>query len=98
MKEEASEFTLAVEFVVLCLFYIFVSQLMVIAYLMIAKIGGDIYIIGIILALAEATAAIVSGQAMKYMLDVNVVRCALVMSITFNLIYYFYMGPEYPIL
>ena len=61
LKAEASEFTLAVEFVVLCLFYIFVSQLMVIAYLMIAKIGGDIYIIGIILALAEATAAIVSG-------------------------------------
>ena len=65
---------------------------------MIARLGGDIYVIGIILALAEATASIVSGYSMKFMKDVNVVRCALVMCITFNLIYYFYMGPEYPIL
>ena len=95
---EASEFTLAAEFVTLCFLYIFICQLYVIAYLMLDKMGGDIYVVGVILSLAEGISSLVSGYAMKYMSDVNVVRCSLVMCVAFNLIYYYYMGPKYPIL
>ena len=90
---EASEFTLASEFVTLCFLYIFICQLYVIAYLMLDKMGGDIYVVGIVLSLAEGISSLGSGFAMKYISDLNVVRCSLIMCVTFNLIYYYYMGP-----
>ena len=90
---EASEFTLASEFVTLCFLYIFICQLYVIAYLMLDKMGGDIYVVGIVLSLAEGISSLGSGFAMKYISDLNVVRCSLIMCVVFNLIYYYYMGP-----
>ena len=65
---------------------------------MLDKMGGDIYVVGVILSLAEGISSLGSGYAMRYISDVNVVRCALIMCVAFNLIYYYYMGPKYPIL
>ena len=97
-KQLTSEFTLAIEFVVLSFMHMFISQLYVLAYLMIAKLGGDINVNGIVLAIAEGVSSMSAGYAMGYMSDLNVVRVALLMCIVFNLLYYYQMGPEYPIL
>ena len=63
-KQEASEFTLAVEFVTLCFLYIFICQLFVLGYLMIAKLGGDIYVVGIVISLGEGLSSLGAGYGM----------------------------------
>ena len=69
--------------------HMFISQLYVLAYLMIGKLGGDINVNGIVLAIAEGVSSMSAGYAMGYMSDLNVVRVSLLMCIVFNLIYYY---------
>ena len=64
------------------------------AYLMIARFGGNIFITGIILSLAEAAASVLTGLGMQYMRDIYVTRICAVFSVVFNLIFYFWTGPE----
>ena len=65
---------------------------------MMARMGGNPFMIGILLSLAEATAAIVTGMGLNHMKDVNVVRLCATASIIFNSMYYYLASPNHPVL
>ena len=68
------------------------------AYLMLSRLGGNIFINSIVLSFAEASSMVITGLGMTYFKDTNVCRvCALTMGL-FNTVYYFFTGPEYPAL
>ena len=88
---------MATEFVVLAINNMLIVASYTLAYLMIARLGGNIFITGIILSLAEAAASVLTGLGMQYMSDIIVTRICAVFCVVFNLIFYFWTGPEYPV-
>ena len=97
-KEDTSQATLAIEFVILSLYNMMVMGLYTFAYLLIARMGGDMFVNGIVLSLGECFSAIGSGWALTFMSDTAVTRLFIVICLVFNLTYYFYSGPENQIL
>ena len=89
-----SQFTLAVEFIVLSLYNMMVMGLYTFAYLLIARMGGDMFVNGVVLSLGECFSAIGSGWAMTFMSDTAVTRLFIVICLIFNVIYYYVTGPD----
>ena len=75
-----------------------ITFLFVLAYFMIDKLGGNIYINGIVLSFSEGLTAYVAGIAMNYMSDLDVVRISSLGCIVFNLLYYYCTGDDNPVL
>ena len=94
----SSEFTLAIEFMILAIHSITIVLLEALTYLMIARFGGNVFINGIVLSIAEAASSSITGIGMSYFSDVTVTRLCAILSIVFNLLFYYAAGPEYPIL
>ena len=67
-------------------------------YLMMARMGGNPFMMGILLALAEAAAAIVTGIGLNHMRDVNVVRLCAITAVIFNTMYYYFASPDHALL
>ena len=95
-KKLTSQFTLAIELALLSFIHMFISLLFILAYFLVDKLGGNMYINGIVLSFSEGLTAYVAGIAMSYMSDVTVVRISSIVSIVFNLIYYYCTGDDNP--
>ena len=93
-KTPTSQFTLAVELLLLAFIHMFISLQFVLAYFMIDKLGGNIYMNGIVLSISEGLTGFVAGIAMSYMTDLAVVRISAVVCIVFNLVYYYCLGDD----
>ena len=87
----SSELQLALEFIILATFNSILACNLCLPYLMMARMGGNPFMIGVLLSLAEATAAISTGIGLNHLRDVNVVRLCAIASIVGNLMYY-YLG------
>ena len=88
-QKTTSQLTLAIEFAVLSLYNMMVMGLYTFAYLLIARMGGDMFIDGIVLSLGECASAIGSGWALAFMSDTAVTRLFIVICFVFNLLYYY---------
>ena len=94
----STEFNQAVEFMTLATYYMIIAGNYAVAYLLVARLGGNVFMNGIILSAAEAASTIVTGIGLNYMRDVTVTRLCAVLASIFNLMYYFLTVPEYPLL
>ena len=68
------------------------------AYLMLSRLGGNIFVNSIVLSFAEASSMVITGLGMTYFKDTNVCRVCTIIMALFNFVYYFFTGPEYPVL
>ena len=94
----STEFTQAVEFMTLASYNMIIAANYAVAYLLVARLGGNVFVNGILLSAAEATSTILTGIGLNYMRDVTVTRLCAVLASIFNLMYYFLTVPEYPLL
>ena len=88
--------TQAIEFCVLAFFYVVNAASYGLAYLMLSRLGGNIFVNSIILSFAEAFSMGITGVGMTKFKDTTISRwCSCCMAL-FNWVYYFYTGPDQP--
>ena len=86
--------TLMVEFLIISIFYAMCYMQYGLAYLTLAGRGGNMFVNGILLSVAEAASTGVTGWALGVMKDVTVFRVCALMNIIFNLTYFMLKGYE----
>ena len=82
----------------LSFFYMVVAGAYGLAYLMLSRLGGNIFVNSIVLSSAEAFSMVITGYGMTNFKDVNVSRWCCIFMAVFNTVYYFYTGPDEPVL
>ena len=97
-NQYSSERTQAIEFIVLALFYLIVVAAYCLAYMMLSRLGGNIFVNSIVLSFAESFSMGITGLGMTYFKDTDVSRCCAVIMGVFNAIYYYYTDSSNPLL
>ena len=68
------------------------------AYMMLSRLGGNIFVNSIVLSFAESFSMGITGLGMTYFKDTDVSRCCAVIMGVFNAIYYYYTDSSNPLL
>ena len=66
--------------------------------MMLSRLDGNIFVNSIVLSFAEAISMAITGIGMTYYKDTNVSRVCAIFIGVFNFVYFYFTGPENPIL